>query len=110
VPLAEDNDMIKTFPSDRANQPFRMAILPRRVWRSWPVANAHRAKPPFEYLAVGAISIADDVARPAFPAAGLGKLPGNPFGARVPSLQAIRFGAGRVILSGVSAFETILAG
>jgi hypothetical protein len=23
VPLTEDNDMIKTFPSDRANQPFR---------------------------------------------------------------------------------------
>ena len=46
------------------NQPFRMAILPWRVGRSWPVANAHRAKPRFEYLAVGAIAIADDVPRP----------------------------------------------
>jgi hypothetical protein len=27
VPLAEDNDMIKTFPSDRANQPFRISVL-----------------------------------------------------------------------------------
>ena len=26
--LAEDDDMIKTFVSDRADQPFRMAILP----------------------------------------------------------------------------------
>ena len=83
VSFAEDDDMIKTFPSDRANQPFRMPILPWRLGCSWPVANAHRAKPPFEYLAVGAIAIADDVLRCPFPAAGLGKLPGHPFGARV---------------------------
>jgi hypothetical protein len=31
VALAEDDDMIKEFPPDRANQPFRMAILP---WRA----------------------------------------------------------------------------
>jgi hypothetical protein len=31
VPLAEDDDMVETFPPDRANQAFRMAILP---WRS----------------------------------------------------------------------------
>jgi hypothetical protein len=31
VPLAKDNDMIRTFPSDRANQPFRVAVLPWRV-------------------------------------------------------------------------------
>jgi hypothetical protein len=27
LPLAKDDDMVKTFPPDRANQPFRMAIL-----------------------------------------------------------------------------------
>jgi hypothetical protein len=43
VALAEDDDMIKTFVSDRADQPFRMAILPWGAWRSWPVANAHGA-------------------------------------------------------------------
>ena len=47
VPLAED-DMIKTFPSDRANQPFRMSILPWRLGRGWPVAKAHGTKPPGE--------------------------------------------------------------
>jgi hypothetical protein len=46
VPLPEYDDMIKTFPPDRANQPFRMAILPWRLWRGWPVANAHGTKPP----------------------------------------------------------------
>jgi hypothetical protein len=83
VPLAEDNDMVKTFPSDRANQPFRMAILPWRVWRGWPVTNAHSTKPPGEKFAVGPVVIADDVARCAFPASGFGELPGNPLGGRV---------------------------
>jgi hypothetical protein len=46
VPLAEDNDVIKTFPSDRANQPFRMSILPWRLGCDWPVTNAHGPKPP----------------------------------------------------------------
>jgi hypothetical protein len=28
VPLAVDDDMVKTFPAERPNQPFRMPILP----------------------------------------------------------------------------------
>jgi hypothetical protein len=47
VSLAEDDDMIKAFPSDRADQPFSMSILPWRSWPGWSVANAHGAKPPF---------------------------------------------------------------
>jgi hypothetical protein len=31
VPLAEHDDMIKTFPSDRADQPFSMSILPLAI-------------------------------------------------------------------------------
>ncbi len=40
VSLAKDDDMVKTFPPDRANQPFRMAILPWRLGRGWLVTNA----------------------------------------------------------------------
>src|SRR5208282_23457 len=80
VPLAKDDDMVKTFRPDRANQPFRMAILPWRLGCSWPVANAHGTKPPGENFA---IAIADHVLRRPFPAAGLGELSGHPFGARV---------------------------
>jgi hypothetical protein len=29
VPFAEDDDMIKTLPSNRADQPFNISILPR---------------------------------------------------------------------------------
>ena len=80
--FVEDDDMVKTFPPDRANQPFRMAILPWRSRRG-PITNAHGAKPPFEYLAVDTVAIADDVSRHRLPAAGLGKLSGDPLGRRM---------------------------
>ena len=83
VSLAEDHDMIKAFPSDRAYQPFSMSILPRRSRRGWPVTNAHRPKTPGEYLAVDPVPIAYDIFRCGFPTAGLDKLLGNPFGGRV---------------------------
>jgi hypothetical protein len=28
VRLADDDDMVKAFPAERANQPFRMPVLP----------------------------------------------------------------------------------
>jgi len=83
VSLPEHDDMIKAFPSDRADQPFSMPILPWRSRRGWPVTNAHRTKPPGEYIAVDPIPIADDVSRCGPPAAGLGKLSGKPLGGRV---------------------------
>ncbi len=82
VSCAEDDDMIKTLPSDRSDQSFSMSILPRRSQRSWPVTNAHRTKTPFEILAVDAVAITDEVFRCGFPAAGLGQLARDPFGGR----------------------------
>ena len=75
--------MVKTFPPDRANQPFRMAILPWQLGRGWPVTNAHGTKPPGENFAIDPVTIADDVAWIPFPVAGFGELPGNQFGAWV---------------------------
>jgi hypothetical protein len=72
LPLAKDDDMVKTFPPDRANQPFRMVILPWRVWRGWPVTNAHSAKPPGDNFAIDRVAIADNIARCVFPLAGFG--------------------------------------
>jgi hypothetical protein len=43
MPLAEDNDMVKTIPSDRTDEPLRMSVLPWRSWCDRPVPNAHRA-------------------------------------------------------------------
>ena len=81
--FAEDDDMVETFPPDRANQPFRKSILPWRSRRSGPVTNADGAKLPFEYLAVDTVTIADDVPWHRLPAAGLAKLPGDPLGRRM---------------------------
>jgi hypothetical protein len=50
--LAKDDDMVKAFSPDRANQPFRMSILPWRAGRSWPVTNAHGTKSPGENFAI----------------------------------------------------------
>jgi hypothetical protein len=61
VPLAKHNDMVEHFPPDRANQPFSIGILPWRSRCRWSVANAHRAKPPDECLAIGAIAIANNI-------------------------------------------------
>ena len=41
MPLAEDNDMIEAITSDRADEPLRISILPRRAWRDRPIPDAH---------------------------------------------------------------------
>ena len=93
MPLTEDDDMVKALPPDRANQPFRMSILPWRAGRGWPVANAHGTKPPGEKFAVDSVAIADDVAWCPFPAAGFDVGPSIQRSG-VPLRRAIRSGAG----------------
>jgi hypothetical protein len=75
--LAND-DVIKTFPSDRADQPLRISVLPRRPRRDRSVANARGPHAPDEGSAIRAV--ADQVAWRLVPAAGLGQLTGKPFG------------------------------
>jgi hypothetical protein len=62
VTLAKYDDMVEHFPPDGANQPFSIGVLPWRSRRRWSVANAHRAKPPDEGLAICAIAITHDIA------------------------------------------------
>ena len=50
---AKDDDMVKTFAPDRANQSFRMAILSWRSRRGGPITNAHGAKPLAEHFSRG---------------------------------------------------------
>jgi hypothetical protein len=63
VPLAEYDDVIKTFPPDRANQLFCMPILPWRAWRSWPVSNTHGAKPTGKNFGIDPVAIVNDIPR-----------------------------------------------
>ena len=61
VSLAKDDDLVKTFPPDRANQSFRMAILPWRLRRGWLVANAHGTKPACERHTIDPVAITDEI-------------------------------------------------
>src|SRR5258708_9071653 len=83
VPLSEHNNVVKAFPSDRTDQPFGVCILPRGAWRRWSVANAHRSKSSDEDIAIGLITIADQIVGSPFPAEGFRNLICNPFCGRM---------------------------
>ncbi len=77
--LGNDDDVIKTFPSDRADQPLRISVLPRRPRRDRSVANAHGPDAPDEVSAIRAVTVADQVAWRLVPAASFGQLTSKPF-------------------------------
>src|SRR5215469_525119 len=79
MPLTKDHDMVKAFPSDRANQPLTMAILPWRARRGRPISNTHRTKASDKDLAINAVPIADEIAWPLLPAISLHQLATYPF-------------------------------
>src|SRR5207247_2428964 len=63
VPFPQHHDMVEALASDRANQPFDMTVLPRRVWRDRPVANAHGSQPSGDRGAIRGVAVTDEVAR-----------------------------------------------
>ena len=86
VSLADHHDMVEAFPADRANQPLRVSILPRRPRGNGLIADAQRSQTPNEHLAVAGISITDQMIGCWLPAEGLHKLIGKP----VPVANQIR--------------------
>src|SRR5258708_5744948 len=80
--FAEHNNMVKTIPSDRADEPLRVSVLPGRPWRDRPIPYTHCSKPLDDNLAIDAIAIANDISWRLLPAVGFGQLTGNPMGAR----------------------------
>jgi hypothetical protein len=83
VQLAEYDNVVEAVPSDRADQPFRMSVLPWRSWGGRPIPNAHCPKTPDEDVAINAVPIANDVSRGLLPAECLGELTSDPFGTRM---------------------------
>src|SRR6266478_285231 len=79
MPLAEHDNVVKTFPPDRTDRPFTISVLPRRSRRGWPVPNAHRPKAADEDVTVDGVAVTNDVSRCYFPTIGLGELVRNPF-------------------------------
>jgi hypothetical protein len=82
VRLAKDDDLIQAFAAERANQAFGMTILPWRVKRNWPVADAHRPDPGGEEAPVGPIIIADQVTQRRALRERFGNLLGQPLSRR----------------------------
>ena len=79
MPLAEHNNVVKTFPPDRTDRPFTISVLPRRSRRGWPIPNAHRPKAADEDVTVEGVAVTNDVSRRYFPTIGLGELVRDPF-------------------------------
>src|SRR5947208_16400804 len=59
--------MVDVLASDRSDQPFGEALLPRRAWGGGLVTDAHGAQSACDGSAVDSIPIADQVARSLIP-------------------------------------------
>ena len=80
VGFAQDHDMIQALAADRADQPLRVSVLPRRSRRRWSVPDAHGHKTSRYSMAVRGVSVADEVSGRLLPWEGLSDLAGDPFG------------------------------
>src|SRR3984893_14890275 len=57
MPLAEHDNVVKTFPADRIDRPFTISVLSRRSRRGWPLPNAHRPKAADEDVTVDGVAV-----------------------------------------------------
>ena len=76
--LTKYDNVIQALATDRADQPFGKAILPRRGWRSRLAPDAHGAQSVRDDAAVDPIAIANDVLRGIIPRKRLRYLTRNP--------------------------------
>src|SRR6202165_248039 len=60
VSLAEHNNVVKAFPSDRTDQPFGICVLPRGTRRSWSVANAYRSESADKDVTIGPVPVTNE--------------------------------------------------
>lgn len=81
--IVQSDDMVQTFPSDRADHTFDVTILPRRSRGGRHLSDRHRCDVITESPAVGAVPISNEKPRSRVPWKGLGHLSGRPFGCRV---------------------------
>src|SRR5262245_13525523 len=79
VLLAEHNNMIHTLATDRSDQSFGKAVLPRRARRNGFVTDAHGSYAARNRSTVDRVPIADQVAWGVTPGEGFGNLLRNPF-------------------------------
>ena len=83
VALAEYNNVVKAFPSDRTDRPFSVSILPRGARRRRSIAGAYRSESADKNLTISAGPVTNEIAGSLFPAAGFGDLICNPICGRM---------------------------
>ena len=76
--LADNDQMVQTFPSDRSDQPLNVGVLPRRTGCRGTIPNTHGSDPSPEYLPIGAITIANKVFGRRVPRKGFRDLASDP--------------------------------
>src|SRR6201998_1381716 len=79
VALAEYNNVVKAFPSDRADQPFSTSVLPRGARRRRSIADAYRSESADKNLTIGPIPVTNGIAGSLFPTACFRDLICDPF-------------------------------
>src|SRR5882672_1671008 len=77
--LAEHNNVVKAFPSDRTDQPFSICVLPRGARRRRSIADAYRSESADKDLTIGAVPVTNEIAGSLFPPACLRDLICDPF-------------------------------
>jgi hypothetical protein len=84
VPFAKYNDMVKTIPPDRSDEPLCTSVLPWRSWRDGPIPYAHRPKSADKDTAKDAIPVTNDVSRRLLPT----RMPRSVVGQSIPHSDA----------------------
>src|SRR5437667_10653286 len=74
MPLAEHDNVVKTFPPDRTDRPFTISVMPRRSRRGWSIPSAHRPKVADEDLTVDGVAVTNHVSRGDIATMGVGEL------------------------------------
>src|SRR5437660_2139923 len=75
--------VVETFPSDRADQPLDVRVLPRRSRSSRLVPNAHGTQPLHEDRTIRSVPVPNKVTRCTVPGERLGDLARNPLRGRI---------------------------
>ncbi len=79
VTLAENNDVVQAFPTDRADDPLHVRILPGRARRNENLLDPQSMNGSVEVIAVYAIPIANQKTRGSVPGDGFEQLTPRPF-------------------------------
>src|SRR5262249_4622239 len=75
--------VVETFPSDRADQPLDVRVLPRRSGNSRLVPNAHGTQPLPQDRAIRSVPVPNKIARCTLPGKRLDDLARNPLRGRI---------------------------